>query len=68
VGLESGSLEAYCFDEVISYFGNYVTGVLQKIEGKDSGQIEAKQKLALKKLLAEDDEPEVYADPASFIT
>lgn len=43
--------EAYCLDEAISTWGSYVTSELDKVEGKDSKEVNKKRRNRLLSLL-----------------
>lgn len=53
---------AYCFDEAVATFGNFVKGELDKVEGQSKDAIEGAQAFLLKALLS-DDESARYAAP-----
>lgn len=55
---------AYCVDEAISDFGNYVSEELNKVKGKDEKAIAGKQELVLKGLLGDDPKAR-YAQPVA---
>lgn len=42
---------AYCLNQAVSHFGAYVTGELEKIEGKDSKAVARKRQQKLEQLL-----------------
>lgn len=44
---------AYCFDEAVALIGNFITGELEKIEGKNVKQIEGRRQAALARLLGQ---------------
>jgi hypothetical protein len=50
VGIED-SYRAYCFDEAIGTWGNYVSHEVEKIDGKDSKSVERKRHNKLLQLL-----------------
>lgn len=60
----------YCFDQAINYWGKYVEGQLDRIEGDDSAEIERKRTSRLSQLLYPDAEEAPpartgqFADPA----
>jgi len=62
------SYDAYCLDEAIAYFGNEVTSRLERVDGKDSAQIERKQQRILTRLLGDEQTPSrgQFNDPSSF--
>jgi len=45
------SYVAYCFDEAIGAWGNYITSELEKIEGKKAKDVERKRHNKLLQLL-----------------
>ena len=45
---------AYCFDEAVSEWGNWIRGELDKIDGNNAKQIQARQQAVLMKLLKGD--------------
>lgn len=49
-GIEEGYY-AYCFDEVIATWGSFVTGELDKIEGKNDKEVSRKRHNKLLQLL-----------------
>lgn len=70
LGLTAGSYEAYCFDQVIWYFGSTVSGELEQAgrkKQKGETKIVAARKKVLSKFLDEpgaNDKPGKFADPA----
>lgn len=56
---------AYCFDEAIGYFGNYVKGELDDVDGKSKAEIEGKRKLVLAKIFDEF-EPDDVQEASGF--
>lgn len=59
---------AYCFDEAVGEFGNYISAELEKVEGKDSKQIEARQEMRLKTLLGVSGFEQQFAQPVPTTT
>ena len=47
---------AYCIDQVVAYWGNYVMGELDSIKGKDEKSISRKRHQRLMKLMDAPDE------------
>jgi hypothetical protein len=47
----SDPYRAFCFDEAVSTWGNHVTNELEKIEGKNSKEVEKKRRNKLLQLL-----------------
>lgn len=47
----SGEYEAFCFDEAVGMWGTHVTNELEKIEGKNSKEVERKRQNKLLQLL-----------------
>jgi ribonuclease HII len=47
--------EAYCLDQAVTTWGNYITSELEKIEGKDSKAVARKQRSKLLQLLGAKD-------------
>lgn len=62
---------AYCFDEAIMEFGNWVTGELEKIEGKNEGQRKRKREQRFKQIFAseipESEKAKTFTDPAALL-
>lgn len=55
---------AYCLDEACFTFGSYITGELEKVEGKKQKDVETKRKRLLKALLS--DNPDArFATPVA---
>lgn len=48
--------EAFCFNEAVTWFGNFITNELDRIEGKDAKQIQRKRQNKLNQLLGVPDE------------
>lgn len=42
---------AYCFDEAVAIIGNHISHELDKVDGKNSRQIESRRKAVLNRLL-----------------
>jgi len=74
LGLESGSYIAYCLDEAVIAWGNYVSHQLEKIEGKNPKQVERKRERRLIELLSINEPEKVrkkvtkFADPSEFFS
>ena len=75
VGVESGSYVAYCFDQAVSYFGNWVEAELDKVQvgkaSKSDKETQALVKARQKRLEAilgppEQQAKQQFADPAEF--
>lgn len=51
VGMDEGAYRAYCFDEAVGTWGNYIVGELEKCEGKNEKEVSRKRHNMLLKLL-----------------
>lgn len=71
MGLAPESLEAYCLDEVVASFGNFVSNEIQNVKGKTEKSINAKRARLLEKLLADESGESTkkvrFADPADML-
>lgn len=60
---------AYCLNEAVAYFGNFVKAELEAVEGKNRKSIEGKQEALLRRLLAEPDKvAKQFAVPQATIS
>lgn len=70
MGLTRGSLEAYCLDEAVFYFGTTVSNELEAAgqkRGKGQGKVEAaRQRVFMKFMGDEGKKQQKFADPAAF--
>lgn len=59
--------EAYCFDSAVAEWGLYVQGELDKVEGKNAKQVNARRRGRLEALLREPGKGggSGFADPAA---
>ena len=67
LGLTPGSLEAYCLDEAVWYFGVTIQHELEKVGHKPSAKekaAEAARMRIIRKYLEGPDAKGMYADPA----
>lgn len=65
-GLAPGSYAAYCFDEAVHYYGSWLTGELENIEGKNAQDIERKRTRFLENALGVTPTAKRFADPADL--
>jgi hypothetical protein len=62
---------AYCLDQAVATWGGFVETELGKVEGKNSQDIESKQRAILTRLLGGDEEESArgrFRDPAEFFS
>lgn len=45
---------AYCFDEAVSEWGNFIRGELDKVDGPNAASIQGRQQVVLRNLLSGD--------------
>ncbi|MCA1807184.1 MAG: hypothetical protein LC687_04960 [Actinobacteria bacterium] len=67
-GLGLGTYEGYCFDQAVSYFGQWVEGELDKLDKPSKGarKLMDARKRRLDQILNPVSTPQQFADPAAF--
>lgn len=59
---------AYCFDEAVSEWGNYVRGEIDKVEGPNVKTIQARQQVVLRGLLSGESDKQRFRVPVATTT
>jgi len=59
---------AYCIDDAVSFFGNFIESAIMSVEGKNSKDTAGRQKLQLRRLLKDGPVKTVrqFADPVAM--
>lgn len=71
MGFESGSYEAYCLNQAVAYFGNWVDSELDTVShkpSKDERKANEARQRRLDQILKPDakNDPSSFADPSAF--